>query len=128
LHPHSVSSVSLFFPTSANRQKKTFSLRPPSPAPAPEPAPEPSRKRKRSRRARTASTVADIEAAREDAELEEEVIEVKAEPFDDDEYVPPVTSAEIEDEENEVQIKDWKPDVTLAYQGELPQLIMICRS
>jgi cytochrome c-type biogenesis protein CcmE len=53
---------------------------------------------------------------------------VKAEPFDDDEYVPPVTSAEIEDEENEVQIKDWKPDVTLAYQGELPQLIMICRS
>lgn len=57
-------------------------------------------------------------AAREDAELEEEVVEVKAEPLDHDEYVPPESSAEVEDEEHEVQIKDWKPDVTLAYQGE----------
>ncbi|CAK9781224.1 hypothetical protein CC85DRAFT_289063 [Cutaneotrichosporon oleaginosum] len=95
-------------------KKKTFSLRPPSPAP-PQLAPEPSRKRKRSRRARTDSMVADVEAARDDAELQEEVMEVKAEPLDDEEYVPRPST--LDDEDNETQIKDWKPDVTLAYQG-----------
>ena len=45
---------------------------------------------------------------------------MKEEPVDldqegeDDEYAP--SPAELEDERN---IKDWKPDVTLSYQGEL---------
>ncbi|BEJ16117.1 hypothetical protein CspHIS471_0507220 [Cutaneotrichosporon sp. HIS471] len=98
-------------------KKKTFSLRPPSPEPAPDPAPQPSKKRKRAARPRMVDVEVDMEAARDDQELEEEVVEVKAEPLDDGEYVLPKSPAEIEDEEHEVQIKDWKPDVTVVYQG-----------
>ncbi|GMK55372.1 hypothetical protein CspeluHIS016_0204280 [Cutaneotrichosporon spelunceum] len=97
-------------------KKKTFSLRQPSPPPAPGPAPQLSKKRKRSTRRRAADLESDLEAARGDVELEE-VVEIKAEPLDDSEYVPPESPAEGEDEEHEVQIKDWKPDVALAYQG-----------
>lgn len=60
-----------------------------------------------------------IAAAEDDAELREEVMEVKAEPLDDDdEYAPRHPTHDEEEAEQEVQIKDWKPDVTLAYQGE----------
>lgn len=60
--------------------------------------------------------------AEEDAIIAEDddddIIQVKEEPVDldeqgeDDEYAP--SPAELEDERD---IKDWKPDVTLSYQG-----------
>ncbi|TXT09037.1 hypothetical protein VHUM_02511 [Vanrija humicola] len=89
-------------------KKKTFSLRPPSPPPPP-PEPEPSsRKRKappRSSRARTRSESVLVEAGDD----EDEEIQVKTE---DGEFVPEAASSP-----PETSIKDWKPDVKLAYQG-----------
>lgn len=100
-------------------KQKTYTLRAPTPPPRATPLRE-TKRRATSRSSRTRSRSLSVRREAEAME-EDDGIEIKEEPS--------TPAPALEDEDEEVNIKDWKPDVDVAYKGErysLPLVSLHC--